>query len=75
MKKTYFFILSIGVISTCFGKEPERLRRDESFLGIHFDFHAGNPLYDMEVVGKNTTPKMIHKIIDMVHPDYIQIDC
>ena len=51
---------------------PERLRRADSFLGIHFDFHAG---YDCTEVGKNVTPEMIERIIDLVHPDYIQCDC
>lgn len=52
--------------------DPPRLRRAESFFGIHFDFHAGP---DCTEVGKNTTPAMVEKIIDLVHPDYVQIDC
>jgi len=48
------------------------LRRDESFFGIHFDFHAGS---DCNEVGKNTTPAMVQTIIDRVKPDYIQTDC
>ncbi len=51
---------------------PARLSRTESFLGIHFDFHAGP---DCCEIGKNTTPAMIDNIIDQVHPDYLQIDC
>ncbi len=51
---------------------PKRLSRADSFLGIHFDFHAGK---DCTEVGKNTTPEMIQSIIDQVHPDYLQIDC
>ena len=51
---------------------PRRLRRSESFLGIHFDFHAGD---DCKEIGKNVTRKMVEKIIDQVHPDYIQCDC
>ena len=53
-------------------QEPERLRRDQSFLGIHFDFHAGS---DCHEVGKNTTQEMVQTIIDRVQPDYIQTDC
>ena len=52
--------------------EPPRLKRAESFLGIHFDFHAGP---DCTEIGKNTTREMIENIIDQVHPDYLQIDC
>lgn len=51
---------------------PKRLRRDESFLGIHHDFHAR----DIDIpVGRNTTPEMVEKIIKRVRPDYIQTDC
>jgi hypothetical protein len=53
-------------------KYPKRLTRQESFVGIHFDFHAGP---DCKEVGKNTTPEMVENIIDLVHPDYLQIDC
>jgi lysophospholipase L1-like esterase len=51
---------------------PKRLRRAESFLGIHYDFHAGP---DCNAIGKNTTREMIENIVNQVHPDYIQIDC
>lgn len=51
---------------------PARLRRADSFLGIHFDFHAGP---DCKEVGRQTTPAMIERIIDLVGPDYLQIDC
>jgi hypothetical protein len=52
--------------------QPARLKRADSFLGIHFDFHAGP---DCKEVGKNTTPAMIENIITLVKPDYLQIDC
>ncbi len=51
---------------------PARLRRADSFFGIHFDFHAGP---DCTAVGSNTTPAMVAEIIDRVRPDYIQVDC
>ncbi|MCX7044798.1 MAG: hypothetical protein NTX50_04820 [Candidatus Sumerlaeota bacterium] len=53
-------------------QNPPRLKRADSFLGIHFDFHANEN--DKEV-GKNTTPAMVENIINLVHPDYLQIDC
>ena len=53
-------------------KYPRRLRREESFLGLHFDFHAGE---DCTQIGKNVTHRMIEYIIDQVKPDYIQCDC
>ena len=51
---------------------PPRMKRADSFLGIHFDFHAGE---DCTRVGERTTPEMVETIIDKVRPDYIQIDC
>ncbi|MBN1507907.1 MAG: alpha-L-fucosidase [Sedimentisphaerales bacterium] len=54
------------------GSYPNRLTRAESFLGIHFDFHAGA---DCNAIGKNTTREMIENVVNQVHPDYVQIDC
>jgi alpha-L-fucosidase len=54
------------------GVKVKRLKRSESFLGIHFDFHAGE---DNNEIGANTTKEMIDNIIDLVKPDYIQCDC
>lgn len=51
---------------------PKRLKRADSFLGVHFDFHAGP---DCKEVGRNTTRGMIETIIELIHPDYLQIDC
>lgn len=74
MKRIHVLILIsvfyLGVMLQA--QEPQRLRRDQSFFGIHFDFHAGS---DCNEVGKNTTPAMVQTIIDKVQPDYIQIDC
>lgn len=51
---------------------PRRLKRAESFLGIHFDFHAGE---DCNEIGRHTTREMVEAILDQVKPDYIQVDC
>lgn len=51
---------------------PKRLKRSESFLGVHFDFHAGD---DNLEIGAHTTPEMIEAVIKQVKPDYIQCDC
>ncbi len=53
-------------------KLPKRLRRDESFFGIHFDLHARET---DDQIGKNVTPRMVTNIIEIVKPDYIQCDC
>lgn len=52
--------------------DPPRLKRSESFLGVHFDFHAG---HDCTEVGRDVTREMIASIIEQVKPDYIQSDC
>lgn len=76
-----FFLRALGLAALAGGAwsvacaaeaAPRRLTRAESFLGMHFDFHAGP---DCREVGKNTTRAMIENIIDRVHPDYLQIDC
>ncbi|MDO8544004.1 MAG: hypothetical protein Q7S40_26480 [Opitutaceae bacterium] len=68
-----FAILSAALLAqSAPAEKPPRLRRADSFLGMHFDFHAGPN--DREV-GKNTTREMIERIIDLVGPDYLQIDC
>jgi hypothetical protein len=54
------------------GTGPARLRRADSFLGVHFDFHAGT---DSTAVGARTTRAMIESVIDQVRPDYVQVDC
>jgi len=49
-----------------------RPTRAESFLGIHFDFHANTACTE---VGKTVTSSMIEGIIEAVAPDYVQCDC
>jgi hypothetical protein len=70
---------AIGAIAACLAgntcvdaADPPRMKRADAFLGIHFDFHAGD---DCTQVGARTTPEMVELVIDKVKPDYIQIDC
>jgi len=51
---------------------PERLRRSESFFGLHFDFHA--QATDQNV-GETLTEEMIDSMLVAVQPDFIQVDC
>ncbi len=64
--------LCIASIQSVRAADPPRLRRADSFLGVHFDFHAGMDCTD---IGKNVTPKMVNYILDTVKPDYVQHDC
>lgn len=50
---------------------PSRLRRSESFFGLHFDLHACES--DVEI-GKTLTEGMVQRIIDVARPDYLQCD-
>ena len=50
---------------------PKRLQRKDSYFGVHFDFHA--ELTDKNI-GQHTTPEMVNAIIDIIHPDYIEVD-
>jgi alpha-L-fucosidase-like protein len=62
----------LGVSQASLAADPPRMKRADAFLGIHFDFHAGD---DCNRVGERTTPEMAERVIDKVKPDYIQIDC
>ena len=76
MNKTLIirFGLSLALVApaivTAAAEMPRRLTRAQSFLGIHYDFHAGK---DCTEIGKNTTREMIENIINQVRPDYILI--
>ena len=72
MRKSFRVVLLMFFAGSLTLNGQERLRRDQSFLGIHFDFHAGAANKN---IGANTTPEMVGTILDMVHPDYIQVDC
>ena len=48
-------------------------RRNESFFGLHFDFHAQPS--DGKIVGSTLCEEDIREICKSVRPDFIQIDC
>ncbi|MGM0489232.1 MAG: alpha-L-fucosidase [Planctomycetota bacterium] len=72
----FFVLIGVGLLSvaapTTHAADPPRMKRADAFLGVHFDFHAGE---DCNQVGARTTPEMVELVIDKVNPDYIQIDC
>ena len=77
-QKRLFLAAVLGAILLCLhahvsrAADPPRMKRSDAFLGIHFDFHAGE---DCDRVGAQTTREMVELVIDKVQPDYIQIDC
>ena len=46
-------------------------RRQDSFFGMHFDFHAGR---DQTGIGANCDPELIGRMLEAVQPDYVQCD-
>ena len=71
-KTVLSLLVCLSSIQPVNAQNPDRIRREDSYLGIHFDFHAGD---DCTEIGKTVTPEMIERVIDQVHPDYIQCDC
>ena len=69
--KPFLFVPLLLVYSATFAQKTP-LRRADSFLGIHLDFHAG--LNDPPL-GKSLTEGMIDTMLLAVKPDFIQVDC
>jgi len=53
-------------------KQTGKLKRADSFFGVHFDLHASEDIMD---AGKTLTAAMIDTFLLKVRPDFIQIDC
>ncbi len=49
-----------------------RLKRRDSFFGLHYDFHAGQ---DGTEIGKTLTRASLLALCRKVKPDYLQCDC
>ncbi len=73
-------LVSIALLSSCSQQQQEdkelvqkkTLRRSESYFGLHFDFHAS---VNDSLIGKSLTYEMVDSMLEMVRPDYIQVDC
>ncbi len=66
------FLLSISLFAqTLKAQEPSRnpLKRADSFLGLHFDFHATNK---DNKVGETLSEKMVDSMLILIKPDYVQ---
>jgi hypothetical protein len=64
-------ILLISQLSSQ-AQAPAKLRRSESFFGVHFDLHATEDITD---AGRTLTPAMVDSFLKKVRPDFIQVDC
>lgn len=70
-QRLFFAFLSLGFIAhPIFAQTP--LRRADSFVGLHFDFHAS--MNDTQI-GLTVTEAMIDSLLRKAKPDFIQIDC
>lgn len=54
-------------------KNSKIKRREDSFFGIHSDFHARAE--DNVVIGKTLDEKDIREVCELLKPDFVQIDC
>ncbi len=72
MKKTVFTILLILLfLANGFTQNSKKLRRSESFWGLHFDRHT--QLKD-DHIGASLTEEMVDSMLLLARPDYIQVD-
>ncbi|MFN2396944.1 MAG: hypothetical protein ABR597_14790 [Bacteroidales bacterium] len=68
----FFFCTLIFVSAIAQNEKPSKLKRADSFFGVHFDLHASEDITD---AGKTLTAGMIDTFLTKVKPDYIQVDC
>lgn len=52
--------------------QAKRLRRSESFFGMHFDLH---PHVGDAALGREVTERMVTAFLEQVKPDSVQYDC
>ncbi len=72
MKILYTLIICCLCGCAVFGQSPQKLRRADSFWGLHFDRHS--VLTDTHL-GKTLTEGMIDTLLKKARPDFIQVDC
>lgn len=67
---TLIVLSSFGLVLTA--QNPHKLRRADSYWGLHFDHHS--ELNDTHL-GKTLTEGMVDSMLKAARPDYIQVDC
>jgi hypothetical protein len=70
--KKIYITLCVLVFSSQVVAQKTPLRRENSFFGLHFDFHA--TLTD-SLMGKTLSEGMIDSLLSATKPDFIQVDC
>jgi len=66
---TLIFYLSITI---ALGQNSHKLRRSDSYWGLHFDHHSE---LNESHLGKTLTEGMVDSLLKDARPDYIQVDC
>jgi hypothetical protein len=72
MRKFIAALFFAVLLVPAYGQNPPRKTRAESFFGLHYDFHAD---YIDSEIGKTLSPAMVETMLEMVKPDFIQVDC
>jgi hypothetical protein len=68
----FFSLMSTAFAQNYLNENLKPLRRENSFFGLHFDFHATNNDY---AIGKTFEAGIIDSMLKLIKPDYIQVDC
>ncbi|NNV56869.1 alpha-amylase family protein [Limnovirga soli] len=67
MKNLVWIFFCIGTSA-----QAQTLTRANSFVGLHFDFHAG---FQSTHIGQYFSYEAIDSMLSLTKPDYIQVDC
>lgn len=66
-------LLATALASTTLRAQSKpRLRRKDSFFGLHFDLH---PNLSDTALGRDLSEEMVQHFLDRVKPDFVQYDC
>jgi hypothetical protein len=60
-----------AIVSRGAQASPRRLRRADSFFGLHFDLH---PAKEDTALGRDVNEAMVQSLLDAAKPDYVQYD-
>jgi hypothetical protein len=74
MKRRRFLELPLGLGLTlpAHGQAKPRLRRKDSFFGLHLDLHVSPA---DTALGRDVSDEMVGSLLDRVQPDFVQYDC
>jgi hypothetical protein len=65
-------LIAVLLYTGLLAADKPRLRRSDSFFGLHFDLHANESIHN---AGASLSEAMIDSLLEAVKPDFIQVDC